>query len=44
MNRDLATSTHSHIKSVLTKLGVRSKLEAVLFGLREGLLQLSQPR
>jgi hypothetical protein len=35
-------TVHSHIQSVLTKLGVRSKLEAVLFALREGRIRLPQ--
>jgi DNA-binding NarL/FixJ family response regulator len=35
-------TVHSHVRSTLTKLGLRSKLEAVLFGLREGLIRLSQ--
>jgi NarL family two-component system response regulator LiaR len=35
-------TVHSHVGSILTKLGLHSKLEAVLFGLREGLITLSQ--
>jgi NarL family two-component system response regulator LiaR len=35
-------TVHSHVGRVLTKLGLHSKLEAVLFGLREGLIRLSQ--
>ena len=41
---ELFLSTHtvnSHLYSVLAKLGVRSKLEAVLFALRHGAIQLS---
>jgi DNA-binding NarL/FixJ family response regulator len=36
-------TVHSHVGSILTKLGLHSKLEAVLFALREGLIRLSQP-
>jgi DNA-binding NarL/FixJ family response regulator len=39
----LSISPHtvqSHIRSILTKLGVRSKLEAVLVALRQGLIRL----
>jgi DNA-binding NarL/FixJ family response regulator len=35
-------TVHSHVGRILTKLGLHSKLEAVLFGLREGLIRLSQ--
>lgn len=41
--RALSISPHtvqSHIRSILTKLGVRSKLEAVLIGLRRGMIRL----
>lgn len=34
-------TVHSHVGRILTKLGLHSKLEAVLFGLREGLIELS---
>jgi NarL family two-component system response regulator LiaR len=35
-------TVHSHVGRILTKLGLHSKLEAVLFSLREGLIRLSQ--
>jgi DNA-binding NarL/FixJ family response regulator len=31
-------TVNSHVRSILTKLGVHSKLDAVLFGLRQGLI------
>ena len=34
-------TVHSHVRSILSKLGVRSKLEAVLFGLRQRVIRLS---
>jgi len=35
-----AHTVNSHLRSVMAKLGVRSKLEAVLFALRNGAIQL----
>jgi DNA-binding NarL/FixJ family response regulator len=45
--RALFISPHtvqSHTRNILTKLGVHSKLEAVILVLRHGLIQLSLPR
>lgn len=36
-------TVQSHTRNILTKLGVHSKLEAVILGLRHGLIRLSQP-
>jgi DNA-binding NarL/FixJ family response regulator len=36
-------TVRSHVKSILAKLGVRSKLEAVTVALRQGLIELSRP-
>jgi DNA-binding NarL/FixJ family response regulator len=33
-------TVQGHVQSILTKLHVRSKLEAVLYGLRHGLVRL----
>ncbi|HEX2030862.1 MAG TPA: response regulator transcription factor [Actinomycetota bacterium] len=33
-------TVHSHVRSILAKLGVRSKLEAVLFALRQRIIRL----
>jgi NarL family two-component system response regulator LiaR len=33
-------TVNSHIRSILTKLGIHSKLDAVLFGLRHGLVEI----
>ena len=44
IGRQMFISPHtvqSHVRSILTKLGLRSKLEAVVFGLREGIIRLS---
>jgi two-component system, NarL family, response regulator LiaR len=47
---DIATSLYlsphtvnSHVRSILIKLGVHSKLDAVLFGLRHELIRVSRP-
>jgi DNA-binding NarL/FixJ family response regulator len=37
-------TVQGHVQSILTKLGVRSKLEAVLGGLRLGIVRLGAPR
>jgi DNA-binding NarL/FixJ family response regulator len=37
-------TVQSHTRNILTKLGVHSKLEAVILVLRHGLIQLSLPR
>jgi DNA-binding NarL/FixJ family response regulator len=34
-------TVNSHVRSVLSKLGLHSKLDAVLFGLRNGLIRIS---
>jgi DNA-binding NarL/FixJ family response regulator len=33
-------TVNGHVRSILTKLGVHSKLDAVLFGLRQGLIEI----
>ncbi len=39
----IATSTtRAHVRSILAKLGVRDRLEAVTFGLRAGLLEIAR--
>jgi len=35
-------TVHGHVRSILTKLGVRSKLEAVLYGLRHDVIRLGE--
>jgi DNA-binding NarL/FixJ family response regulator len=35
-------TVQSHVKSILSKLGVHSKLEAVTFALRHGLIRISR--
>ena len=37
-------TVQGHVQSILTKLRVRSKLEAVVTGLREGLVRLDPRR
>lgn len=37
-------TVHSHVRSILSKLGVRSKLEAVLFALRQRVIRLPEAR
>jgi len=36
-------TVRSHVKSILAKLGVHSKLEAVIFALRHGVIELPRP-
>ncbi len=36
-------TVNSHVRSILTKLGVHSKLDAVLFGLRHGIIKVKRP-
>lgn len=35
-------TVNSHVRSILTKLGVHSKLDAVLFGLRHGIIKIKR--
>jgi PAS domain S-box-containing protein len=36
------STTRAHVRSILTKLGVRDRLEAVTFGLRAGLVEIAR--
>ena len=36
------TTTRTHVRSILQKLGVRDRLEAVTFGLRAGLIEITR--